>query len=212
MLVLLDCPISLLSLAWLLLLALAFVYQPLPGRWQALDGGSNILEAAMQGLVQRLGAVHRNCMHGCCLAVGSPCPCVKSLHLFALPPGLGAGGNRVRLRHSPTRHWAPLLLLATFAAADFACQAVLPAVAAADAVGWISLPDGLLDFLQSVVGLSHQARGLQLALLLGRPLALLAALALVRSGFSLGVLHRQLQEDSLSSEVQAARRRVFCSI
>lgn len=62
LLVLFDCPISLLSLAWLLVLALAFVYQPLPGRWQEQDGGSSALQAAMQGLVQRLGACNSTCL------------------------------------------------------------------------------------------------------------------------------------------------------
>lgn len=112
------------------------------------------------------------------------------------------------LRHSPAGRWAPLLLLAAFAAADFAAQALLPAVAAADAAGWIPLPEGVLDFVQSVVGLSHQAQGLELAVLLLRPLALLALLALLRPAFCLGMLHRQLQEDALTPEVQAARRQV----
>lgn len=97
LLVLFDCPISLLSLAWLLVLALAFVYQPLPGRWQEQDGGSSVLQAAMQGLVQRLGAWCSNLpgavwLSGCALArchgqptrpaafrcslqAGSACPC-----------------------------------------------------------------------------------------------------------------------------------------
>ncbi|PRW58918.1 piezo-type mechanosensitive ion channel-like protein isoform X1 [Chlorella sorokiniana] len=170
LLVLFDCPISLLSLAWLLVLALAFVCQPLPGRWQEVDGGSNILQAAMQGLVQRLG------------------------------------GQRVSLRHSPATRWAPLLLLAAFASADFAAQALLPAAAAADAAGWISLPEGVLDFVQSVVGLSHQAQGMELAVLLLRPLVMLAMLAMLRPAFCLGTLHRQLQEDALPPEVQDARR------
>lgn len=111
------------------------------------------------------------------------------------------------LRHSPAGRWAPLLLVAVFSTADFAAQALLPAIAAADAAGWIDLPAGVLDFVQTVVGLSHQAQGLDLAVLLLRPLALLGLLAMLRPAFSLGTLHRQLQEDALSPEVQAARRR-----
>ncbi len=211
LLVLFDCPISLLSLAWLLVLALAFVCQPLPGRWQEVDGGSNVLQAVMQGLVQRLGAGSSSEYVFACNLHASYCDSCKAwmkpTAVMRLPR-LPAGGQRVSLRHSPAGRWAPLLLLAACAAADFAAQALLPAAAAADAAGWISLPAGLLNFLQSVVGLSHQAQGLDLAVLLLRPLALLATLALLRPAFCLGMLHRQLQEDALPPEVQAARRQV----
>lgn len=52
LLVLLDCDISLLGLAWLMLLAVCLVIQPPRGRWQAAGddtNGSSALHAALEG-------------------------------------------------------------------------------------------------------------------------------------------------------------------
>lgn len=112
----------------------------------------------------------------------------------------------MRLVRSPARRWLPLLLLAAFAACDFAAQALLPAAAAATEIGWLPVPQGVYDFLQSVVGLDPEAVGLDLALRLLRPLALLAALTLLRTSHCLGSLHRQLQLEGSSSAGLDAHR------
>lgn len=117
-----------------------------------------------------------------------------------------AGASRTRLLGSPSPRWLPLLLLAAFAVADFAAQAALPAVAAAAAAGWLPVPPDALEWVRTVVGLSPQAHGLELALRLLRPLALLAAIAAYRSCYCLGTLHRQLEREALLPAAQEAHR------
>lgn len=134
----------------------------------------------------------------------SSLPLLQALCRF--PPAFPAGARRVRLLQSPAHRWLPLLLLAALAACDFAAQAVLPAVSAAAAAGRLPIAQGVLDFIHSVVGLSQEARGLELALRLLRPVALLLALAFFRSAFCLGSLHRQLQRESLSPATLDALR------
>jgi len=97
-----------------------------------------------------------------------------------------------------------LLLLAALAAANFATQALLPAVAAAASEGWVPVPQGALDFLRTTVGLDAEARGATLALHLLRALLLLWATAAFRKLFVLGTAHRQLQQEMLSPSAQAA--------
>ena len=65
---------------------------------------------------------------------------------------LHAGSRSAALFHSSGHTWVPLLLLAAYAAADLAAQALAPAAAYAATLGWPSLPQGVLDFLQDVGG------------------------------------------------------------
>lgn len=117
-----DCDVGALGLAYLVLLVLAFAVQPRRGRWA---------EFAASGRRIQLDA--------------SVLPRVMRGMLRALGPH-----HSVSLLDSPALRWAPQLLLAALAAADFAAQAALPAVAAAD---WpVHIPAGVLDFLQQVVG------------------------------------------------------------
>ena len=58
------------------------------------------------------------------------------------------------LLDSPWPGWAPQLLLAALALADFGAQAALPAVVT---TGWPGdIPPGVLDFLANVVGESRR--------------------------------------------------------
>lgn len=127
------------------------------------------------------------------------------------PWSAAAGTWHVRLLHSPAHRWLPLLLLAAFAACDCLAQALLPAAAAAAAAGWIPVPEDVFDFLRTVVGLSQQAQGVDLALRLLRPFALLAAIAAYRRGYALGILHRRLQHEALTPDMRAARKCAHCS-
>lgn len=78
------------------------------------------------------------------------------LHPAADHPTAGRAPLRLRLEGGAASSWLPLLALALLAAADFAAQAALPAVAAALRL-WSGgfLPGGVrnvLDFLGNVAG------------------------------------------------------------
>lgn len=186
-LVLFDCDVSLVGLLYLLLAALILTSQPPRGLWQEA--------AAARATPPGDSGGERRLALGGSLLAGVMAGSVRSV-----------GRSQVRLARSPAPRWLPLLLAAALAAVDFAAQALLPAAAAAAAAGWIPLPDGALDFARAVVGWSPQAHGLDLALRLLRPLAMLAAAAAYRSGYSLGTLHKQLQGEALPAAARDALR------
>lgn len=130
-LLLLDCDIALLGLGYLLLLAALLLHQPPRSRWEEPAGAG----AAGSSTQERQQAMSSSVL-----------PTVMQGLVQRIP-----GSRRVRLA-SPTRSWLPLMLLAAYAACDFAAQALLPAAAAAAAAGWFELPDDILAFLRAVVG------------------------------------------------------------
>ncbi|GAB4823805.1 hypothetical protein N2152v2_010851 [Parachlorella kessleri] len=177
-LLLLDCPVGFLGLAYLLALVAVLLRQPFRGHWASQGAGAaNALHAAMEGRPDP--------------PAGSP-----SWGAFWLA---GSGG---------ALRWIPLFLLASLATVDFTAQALLPGATAvlerycADDSWWRDV----LDFLTKVVGLDNQAHGLGLALRLLRPLALLCALCLYHSLYCLGTLHSQLKHEARDPAVLQRKR------
>eukprot|EP00887_Chlorella_sp_A99_P004668 scaffold4.g4668.t1 len=185
--VLWDAPLGLLGLAYLLALAAVLALAPCRARWRLVHrAGSNVAAAAGGGTGMDRGAA-------CWAALP---PVLQSALLNSR--GNGRLDADVTLTQCPAARWAPLLLLALLAAADFAAQALLPAAAMVQER--LGLPQGVLDFLEHVVGLSTTAAG-GAALLrrLLRPALLLAAAGLYRFGYCLGTLHRQVQAQAMGA-------------
>lgn len=197
-LVLWASPLSLLGLAYLLLLAAVLALPPSRGRWCQLDArGQRVLPPARSAGDD-----------GARYAWALLPPAMREA-LFNRPAPTNfmysGNGSMVALLDSPATSWAPLLALAALAGADFAAQAVLPAAAAAQAQ--LGVPQALLDFLQQVLGLrADAAGGVPLMAQLARPATLLAALAVQRWSFCLGTLHRQAQRQALDAATLARRK------
>ena len=159
-LVLWDVPLGLLGFGYLLLLVGVLGLQPRRGRWCVVDRAR---QRAQQ--VPLLTRGERSPERGGSSSGGGSSASWNDLApemqaaLLSVPydppqPRRGGGGRQpggvVVLSGSPPLRWVPLLLLALLAAADFAAQAALPAAAALrEAIG---LPQGVLDFLEQVVG------------------------------------------------------------
>ncbi|KAK9863698.1 hypothetical protein WJX84_001768 [Apatococcus fuscideae] len=112
---------------------------------------------------------------------------------------------------APTWRWAPMLLLALYATADFLAQYLLAATPLATI-----LPPDVRDFMKVVVGISTDASGLQLALLLLRPLSILASLCLFRFGFVVGTLEVHHEQESMGptelEQKRAQRQLTFTAL
>ena len=178
-LVLLDCSVGAVGLLYLAVLAWVLGVQPRMGQWQT----RGLSPAASSAQLDRF-------------MLGTP----------GAAAGVGRPGRRCAappvLVGSTAAQWLPLCVLALVAATDFAAQAALPALAQ---LRWpFRIPSGVLSFLDSAVGISSEARGLDLALRLLRPAALLAGVALYRWLYCLGTLHRQLQQEGMD---EGARER-----
>ena len=85
--------------------------------------------------------------------------------------------------------WMPLTCTAAVAAVDFFFQAALPAVVMTHWPFHLSLED--VDFLRSAVGIDAEATGMQLALCLLRPVALLLCIDLYRRLYCIGTYQRE---------------------
>ncbi|KAK9858804.1 hypothetical protein WJX84_000839, partial [Apatococcus fuscideae] len=112
---------------------------------------------------------------------------------------------------APTWRWAPMLLLALYATLDFSAQYLL----AATPLATVLSPD-VRDFMKVVVGISTDAGGLELALLLLRPLSILAYLCLFRFGFVVGTLEVHHEQESMGptelDEKRAHRQLTFSAL
>ncbi|CAL8464921.1 g4456 [Coccomyxa elongata] len=103
------------------------------------------------------------------------------------------GGKRSR--------WLPLCLLAVFAAIEFATQYLFIATNFAEVVG---IPASALHFIEDVVGINTEHKGLSVRLL--RSASLLGMLHLYRFGYVVGTLQAQHERNSLSSAEQERRK------
>jgi len=112
--------------------------------------------------------------------------------------------RRAVLLDSPVLQWLPTAILAAVAAVDLLVQAALPALVALD---WpVHIPDNVLDFLNTVIGVDASSQGKALAARLLRPGFILGGLAVYRGMYCLGTLHRQLQR-SILQDADLDRRR-----
>jgi hypothetical protein len=183
-LVLLNCDVAFLGVAYLILAVWCLAVQPQKGHWNAVENTFLVLKSSILGTSFNPRTIdsRRN----------------EPLLLLLAPPS----SSSVLLVDSSTLSWIPLLCTTILATLDFALQLILPAIAAN-----FYISEDILDFFKSGVGIDFapcSQKDLSLRLL--RPVFILACIYVFRKLYSLGILHRQLAYAAVTEEEYQQQR------
>lgn len=184
-LVLFNCDVAFIGLGYMAVATWCLAVQPQKGQWRALenreglDGDDSVLNTIILG-------------------VGSLSPPRRNQQI-RLP--YSSSSSSVWLVGSSTISWVPLLSTTILATLDFLLQISLPALAAN-----FYISDEVLKFIKTAVGVDVAPTNQELALLLLRPVLILACVYTFRRLYSLGILHRQLAHAALNEDAYQQHR------
>jgi hypothetical protein len=179
-LVLLNCNVAFIGLAYIIVAVWCLAVQPQKGKWR-VDGGAD---------------VDSDVLHSAILGVDT----ARSNQQILSAPS-GASSSRVELVGSSILSWIPLFVATLLATLDFIVQVTLPAVAAN-----VYISEEILNFLKTAVGVDFAPTSKELALGLLRPTLILACIYAFRRLYSIGILHRQLAHAAVDQEEYEQRR------
>jgi hypothetical protein len=175
-LLLFNCDVAFVGLAYMVVAVWCLAVQPQKGHWsvsqnrEGLDGDNLVLNNVILG-------------------VGSSLP--RRNQQRRSP----SSSSSVRLVGSSTLSWVPLLSITILATLDFLLQLFMPAFAAN-----FYISDKVLKFLKTAVGVEYAPTNQELALRLLRPVLVIACTYAFRRLYSVGILHRQLVHAALSDD------------
>lgn len=194
-LLLYDCDIAFLGLAYLAMFFLLLISGPLPAsaHWRT---DSSVEE----GEEERMGSNDVELApprYPASSSLINVAPMLRSLLAIGRVETYEAGSEkRLRLDSRSIAPWMALHSLCCLATLDFTLQALFPALAACQY--WphfsprIPSKSAVVGFMSRIVGIDPDAYGADLALRLARPACLLAATATIKYFYAIGVAHNQV--------------------
>ena len=175
-LVLLNCDVSFLGVAYMVVAVWCLAVQPQKGQWRVLADNVDDSEESLL-----LHSIIRGASRSTPLLLASSADSGRGFCLTLVGSSLSS--------------WIPLLSSVAVATLDFFLQITLPALAAN-----FDIPDDVLNFMKTAVGVDFEPTGQELALRLLRPTIVLASVYAFRKLYSIGILHRQLAHAALTED------------
>jgi hypothetical protein len=174
-LVLLNCDVAFIGLAYLAVAVWCLAVQPQKGQWHVVQTVDDI--DVLYDTI--LGA--------------------RSLQSSQQIVSADAGTRSAfaELIGSSVSSWIPLFSASIVVTLDFVLQSILPVVVSSH---YFAISEDVLNFLKNAVGLDTAPTGRELALGLMRPVLVLACIYTFRKLYSIGVLHRQLAHEALDQD------------
>jgi hypothetical protein len=176
-LVLLNCDVAFIGLAYLVLAVWCLAAQPQKGKWNVLEDSDNSI------------------LNDIILGDGAVSPRLTNQPTLLSPSSTAVGASSIALVGSSALSWIPLFLISILSTLDFFSQLTLPGLATN-----FDISDDVLYFLKTAVGVDYAPTSHELALRLLRPVFILACIYAFRKLYSIGVLHRQLAHATYSED------------